>query len=182
MIEVITGPMYSGKTEELIRRLTRSKIGGKKVIAYKPKIDNRYGEEVLASHSGIKIECRQLHEKFEDAMYFPLGYDVVGIDEAQFFSSELLSFVSLLDRVGVKVIVAGLDMTFRKEPFGCIPTLMAVASEVVKLKAVCHVCGDDAMYTQRLVGNKPASFSEPTVVVGAFDTYEARCFHCFETG
>lgn len=182
MIEVITGPMYSGKTEELIRRLTRAQIGGKKVIAYKPKVDTRHGEGIMASHSGIKIECRPLHEKFEDAMFIPLDYDVVGIDEAQFFSDELLAFVQLLDYRGVKVILAGLDLTYRKEPFGSMPILMALASEVMKLKAVCHVCGDDAMYTQRLDGKSPASYDEPTIVVGALETYEARCVHCFEIG
>jgi len=180
MIEVVTGPMYSGKTEELIRRLTRAKIGGKEVIAFKPTIDNRYGEEILASHSGIKIECLSLDLDRDTS--FPMRYDVVGIDEAQFFDHRLIDLVTFLSEWNVKVILAGLDMTYRKEPFGCMPTLMAIAADVIKLKAVCHVCGDDAAYTQRLVQGKPASFDGPTVQIGAFDSYESRCWYCFEKG
>jgi thymidine kinase len=178
MIEVITGPMYSGKTEELIRRLTRAKIGGKSVIAFKPEIDNRYGEEILASHSGIKIDCLPLDLDSS----FTMKYDVVGIDEAQFFDDRLIGFVRFLSSWNVKVIIAGLDMTYRKEPFGSMPTLMAISSDVIKLKAVCQVCGDDAAYTQRVIQGKPASFEGPTIQIGAFDSYEARCYYCWEAG
>lgn len=181
MIEVVTGPMYSGKTEELIRRLTRAKIAGKRVIAYKPKIDDRYGSEVLASHSGIKIVCKpiELAQSIMDNLDF---YDVVGIDEAQFFDFHLLSSIQVLERRDIQVIVAGLDMTYRREPFGCMPYLMAIAQKVIKLSAVCHQCGADAMYTQRLIDGKPASFSGSTILVGAKDSYEARCFYCYEEG
>lgn len=182
MIEVICGPMYSGKTEELIRRLTRAKIAGKKVIAYKPKLDDRFGTEVLASHSGIKIICKPIEIPQSIMGNHPNDYDVVGIDEAQFFDFHLLSSIQVLDNHGIQVIVAGLDMTYRKEPFGCMPYLMAIASKVIKLSAVCHTCGDDAMYTQRLLDGKPASFSGETILVGALDSYEARCFYCFEEG
>lgn len=181
MIEVVTGPMYSGKTEELIRRLTRAKIAEKKVVAIKPKIDTRHPEIVLASHSGIKIDCWSIDLDFDIAP-FPMAYDVVGIDEAQFFNAHILKFVSYLANEGVKVIIAGLDMTYRKEPFGYMPFLMAMAAKVIKLSAVCHVCGDDAMYTQRLLDGRPAPFSGDTIQVGALDSYEARCYHCFEEG
>ena len=187
MIEVITGPMYSGKTEELIRRLTRAKIGGKSVIAFKPDIDTRHPEEVMASHSGIEIACRTLAPDLwsnqTDRSAFSFEYDVYGIDEAQFFNPKIVSLAKGLSDMGRKVIIAGLDMTFRQEPFGSMPELMAIASDVQKLKAVCHMCGNDAMYTQRLVDDgRPASFYEKTIVVGALDRYEARCYDCFEAG
>lgn len=181
MIEVICGPMYSGKTEELIRRLTRAKIANKKVVAYKPKIDNRFGSEVLASHSGIKIVCKPI-EIPQSILYNLVDYDVIGIDEAQFFDFHLLSSIQILAQHGIQVIVAGLDMTYRKEPFGCMPFLLAIAEKVIKLSAVCHVCGDDAIYTQRLMDGKPAPFTGETIQVGAQDSYEARCFNCFEEG
>ena len=179
MIEVITGPMYSGKTEELIRRLTRAKIAGRKVMAYKPLIDNRYGSEVLASHSGIKIDCQPVAAA---AFIGPNGFDVIGIDEAQFFDYLLIDTIEYLANNGIQVIVAGLDMTYRKEPFGCMPHLMAIAKSVDKLSAVCHVCGEDAHYTQRLIDGKPAPFSGETILVGAQDSYEARCWYCYEEG
>lgn len=182
MIEVICGPMYSGKTEELIRRLTRAKIAEKQVVAIKPRIDTRHPEVVLASHSGIKIDCWSVDLDLADIASFPMRYDVVGIDEAQFFDKNILDFVSFLANEGVKVIVAGLDMTYRKEPFGYMPFLMAMAAKVIKLSAVCHTCGDDAMYTQRLLDGKPAPFAGETILVGALDSYEARCYFCFEEG
>jgi thymidine kinase len=173
--------MFSGKTEELIRQLTRAKIAGKRVVAFKPNIDTRYGQEILASHSGIKIDCRTLDASLDNEMVIPTYFDVVGFDEAQFFSSKLIGLIGILQDQNVKVLVAGLDMTYRREPFGPMPILMAVAEEVSKLKAVCHVCGEDAAYTQRLIDGIPASFSGPTVEIGALDKYEARCYYCYET-
>lgn len=183
MIEVISGPMYSGKTEELIRRLTRAKIANRSVIAFKPEIDSRYGLEVMASHSGIKIDCVPIEYARSIVDAIQVGsYDVIGIDEAQFFDYEIYETVLFLSDKGIKVIVAGLDMDYRREPFGCMPHLLAVACDVQKLSAVCNVCGEDACYTQRLTDGQPASFSGPTIQVGAKESYEARCWHCYESG
>ena len=181
MIEVIAGPMYSGKTEELIRRLTRAKIGRKRVIAYKPAIDDRYKSDSLASHSGSEIECSPIHIGLH---HFVIRDDVdlIAFDEVQFFDPIIIEYAQEIASHNVKVVLAGLDMTYRREPFGPMPILMAIAAEVTKLKAVCHVCGADAAYTQRLVGDRPAPFDGPTIQVGAFESYEARCWYCFETG
>jgi thymidine kinase len=182
MIEVITGPMYSGKTEELIRRLTRATIAQRKVVALKPRIDTRHPETVLSSHSGIKIDCWSVDTDLLDMLTFPMAYNLVGIDEAQFFDANVVKFVQFLSSRGIKVVIAGLDMTYRREPFGCMPYLMAIARDVTKLSAVCHVCGDDAHYTQRLINGRPAPYSGETILVGALDSYEARCWYCYEEG
>lgn len=182
MIEVITGPMFSGKSEELIRRMRRAEIAGKTTAVIKHKFDDRYDAKdisYVASHSGTKIPCISIHTAREIEEYHE-GWDVLGIDEAQFFEAELCRVVRKLADHGTLVVVAGLDMTFRREPFGPMPTIMAVADRVDKLNAVCHVCGDDAGYTQRLIDGQPASYEEPTVVVGALESYQARCRWCFE--
>lgn len=178
MIEVIAGPMYSGKTEELIRRLTRARLGRKRVAVYKPTLDDRYGLQTISSHSGSEMVCESVHPELR--MFTCQDVEVVGFDEAQFFDPVLIKYVQELADDNIKVILAGLDMTYRKEPFGPMPTLLALAANVTKLKAVCHVCGDDAAYTQRLLNGRPASFNGPTIQVGAFESYEARCFYCFE--
>lgn len=177
-LEVITGPMFSGKTEELIRRLRREQIGQKNVILFKPAIDTRYGEDVK-THDGISFPATVC----EDSLFSREGKfkDVIGIDEVQFFDpKEALADILWLTENDYKVIVSGLDMTYRQEPFGIVPELMAYADSVTKLNAVCHKCGNDAIYTQRLVNGKPASFKGDTIVVGGLDTYEARCRGCFE--
>lgn len=185
-LEVITGPMFSGKTEELLRRISREEIAGRKVIIFKPRIDTRYSESKVKSHNGAEKYCfvvddsYKIHElltnSFEDV-------DVVGIDEAQFFDSVLVDVVVTASYNNKKVIISGLDKDFSLENFGSIPRLMVLADRVDKLTAVCNKCGsDDASFTQRLVGGKPANFDGPTILVGGTESYEARCRDCFEEG
>lgn len=177
-LEVICGPMFSGKTEELIRRLRREQIGQKSVILFKPSIDTRYGEDVT-THNGVSFAASVC----EDSLFSREGKfkEVIGIDEVQFFDpKEALNDILWLANNDYKVIVSGLDMTYRQEPFGIVPELMAYADSVTKLSAVCHKCGADAIYTQRLIDGKPASFSGDTIVVGGLEVYEARCRGCFE--
>jgi thymidine kinase len=174
-VEVIVGSMFSGKTDELIRRLRRATIARQKVIVFKPVIDFRYGEDRVTSHAGndfaaIPIrEAAEILEKLED------DTTVVAIDEAQFFNPEIASIVMRMADRGLRVIVAGLDTDFRGEPFGAIPTLMAQAEQVDKLHAICMVCGEEATRTQRLVNGRPARYDDPVVIIGASELYEARC-------
>jgi thymidine kinase len=174
-IEVVCGSMFSGKTDELIRRLVRATIAKQKVQVFKPAIDIRYAVEKVASHTGSTFDATPV-EKAAD-IYSKLEKDttVVGIDEAQFFDPEIVSISQTLAGRGVRVLVAGLDMDFRGEPFGAMPSLMAEAEDVLKLHAICMVCGGDASRTQRLVNGKPARYDEPIVIVGASELYEARC-------
>jgi thymidine kinase len=176
-IEVITGPMFSGKSEELIRRLKRARIARQRVTCYKPDIDLRYHRTSIASHGS------QTHEAFTvtnvehlKAALFPQlnEIDVIGIDEAQFFDPAIIPLTVELVHLGKRIILAGLDTTFAAEPFGPIPDLMAIADEVTKLSAVCMVCGQPAIHTQRL------GQSQQLVVVGAAGLYEARCRTHFE--
>ena len=178
-LEVITGPMYAGKSEELIRRLNRYKIGNKKVFVIGPDIDNRYGEGKIFSHNGNAFECTVI-PTIGEAVEIPDDTDVIAFDEAQFFESRWLlgSIYDCLDN-GFTVIAAGLDMDFRRQPFGAMPSLLAMAKDVTKLTAVCQVCGEDAIYTQRLVDDKPAPYEGETVIVGGKEQYEARCEKCW---
>lgn len=168
-IEVIAGCMFSGKTEELIRRVNRARIARQKVQVFKPSIDNRYSKTDVASHSDVRCQSTPIHKISE---LIPLVDDdtrVVGIDEAQFFDEAILSVSERLAKRGIRVVCAGLDLDFRGQPFGPMPQLLAVAEHVVKLTAVCTVCGNPATRTQRLTE------VEEQVVVGAKDSYEARC-------
>jgi thymidine kinase len=174
-VEVICGSMFCGKTDELIRRLRRATIARQKVQVFKPAIDNRYEVMKVASHAGSVFEAtpirnaRQILEKIESTT------TVVGIDEAQFLDEEIISIVDKLAKDGIRVIVAGLDLNFKGEPFGSMPILMARAEQVDKLQAICMVCGEPASRTQRLVNGKPARFDDPVIIVGASEMYEARC-------
>jgi thymidine kinase len=172
VLEVITGPMFSGKSEELIRRLKRARIARQRVACYKPDIDLRYHRTSIASHSQQTHEAETVAnvERLREALYPQLdAIDVVGIDEVQFFSPDILPFVVELIALGKRVLMAGLDTTFTAEPFGPVPALMAIADKVTKLSAVCMVCGQAAIHTQRL------GQSQELVVVGAAGLYEARC-------
>lgn len=176
-IEVITGPMFSGKSEELIRRLKRARIARQRVACYKPDIDLRYHRTAIASHSSQTHDATTVAtvEDLKATLFPQLGeIDVVGIDEAQFFDTRLIPLSVELVHLGKRVIMAGLDTTFNAEPFGPIPALMAIADEVTKLSAVCMVCGQPAIHTQRL------GQSQELVVVGAAGVYEARCRAHFE--
>ena len=176
-IEVITGPMFSGKSEELIRRLKLARIARQRVACYKPDIDLRYHRTAIASHSLQTHEaCTVANvERLREELYPVLAeVDVIGIDEAQFFDDGVIALAVELVHLGKRLVVAGLDTTFAAEPFGPIPALMAIADEVLKLSAVCMICGAPAIHTQRL------GSSQELVVVGAAGLYEARCRAHFE--
>jgi thymidine kinase len=180
-LEVVCGPMFSGKSEEMIRRLRRAEIAGQRVILLKPRIDDRYDVADVVSHAGVRMSavpvdgCTELVARARTA-------DVVGLDEVQFFEAAVVEAALTLVDGGARVIVAGLDQDFRREPFGPLPALLARAEFVDKLQAVCHRCGGPATTTQRLVDGRPAPYSGETIVVGALDTYEARCRDCHEPG
>lgn len=174
-IEVVCGSMFSGKTDELIRRLRRAVIARQKVQVFKPSIDVRYAIEKVTSHAGADFEAIPVRNSDEIAGKLDADTTVVGVDEAQFFDDGIVEVTRQLAERGIRVIVAGLDTDFRAEPFGPIPTLMAVAEQVDKIQAICMVCGEPASRTQRLLDGKPARYDEPIVIVGASELYEARC-------
>lgn len=174
-IEVITGSMFCGKTDELIRRLRRATIARQKVQVFKPKIDNRYNAEKVTSHAGSEYDAIPVEYSKEILDLLEPITTVVGIDEAQFFDKQIVEIVQTLADQGMRVIVAGLDTDFRAEPFGQMPILMAKAETVDKLHAICMICGEAASRTQRLVNGKPAYYDDPVVIVGASEMYEARC-------
>jgi len=174
-IEVICGSMFSGKTDELIRRLVRAIIAKQKVQVFKPAIDVRYAVEKVASHTGSTFDAIPVQKAAEIRAKLDKDTTVVGIDEAQFFDAEVVTVAQGLAARGVRVLIAGLDTDFRGEPFGPMPILMAEAEHVSKLHAICMVCGDEASRTQRLVNGQPARYDDPVVIVGASELYEARC-------
>lgn len=174
-IEVICGSMFCGKTDELIRRLRRATIARQKVMVFKPAIDNRYDETKVASHAGSSFEAEPISNSKDILNKVNEDTTVVAIDEAQFFDEEIVPVVQWLADHGIRVIVAGLDQNFKGEPFGCMPTLMALAERVDKLQAICMVCGEPASRTQRLVNGSPARYDDPIIIVGAAEMYEARC-------
>jgi thymidine kinase len=174
-IEVICGSMFSGKTDELIRRLRRARIARQKVQVFKPALDTRYVLSKVTSHAGTDFDATPVRGAGEIAAQLESGTTVVAIDEAQFFDDEILPVVQHLADDGMRVLIAGLDTDFRGEPFGPMPTLMAQAEVIDKLHAICMVCGEPATRTQRLINGKPARYHDPVVVVGASEMYEARC-------
>lgn len=174
-VEVICGSMFCGKTEELIRRLRRARIAKQKVQVFKPVIDNRYDHKKVTSHSGIDVDANPVQHSQDVLNGVDKDTTVVGVDEVQFFDEGIVEVVEQLAEQGLRVIVTGLDMDFRGEPFGCMPQLMSRAEKVDKLQAICMVCGGSASRTQRLVDGEPAHYEEPIVVVGAQEMYEARC-------
>lgn len=179
-IEVVTGCMFSGKTEELLRRLRRAEIAGQEVAAFKPSVDDRYGEETVGSHDGRQWEATVVDpdEGVWEVADELDGEDVVAIDEANFFSDELVAVCEHLADRDRRVVVSGLDQTFRGEPFEPVPELISLAEYVDKYRAICAVCGEPATRTQRLIDGDPAHVDEPTVLVGAEESYEARCRNC----
>jgi len=174
-IEVICGSMFSGKTDELIRRLIRATIAKQKVQVFKPAIDVRYAVEKVTSHAGSNYDAIPVERAANIREKLDTDTTVVGIDEAQFFDPEIVQVAQELAARGIRVLVAGLDMDFRGEPFGPMPLILAKAERVDKLHAICMVCGDEASRTQRLVNGKPAKYNDPVVIVGASELYEARC-------
>jgi thymidine kinase len=173
-IEVVVGPMFSGKSEELIRRLRRAEYGKQRVQIFKPVIDQRFGKSGIVSHSGLEIASELVSTGSEILEKVAPRTEVIGIDEAQFLGESVIEACEKLADVGKRVIVAGLDTDFMGRPFEPIPRLLAVAEEITKLLAICMRCGNPAMHTQRLVA------SAELIVVGAGGMYEARCRRCFE--
>ncbi|MBU1014435.1 MAG: thymidine kinase [Bacteroidetes bacterium] len=171
-IEVICGSMFSGKTEELIRRLNRAKIAKQRVEIFKPEVDKRYDEKNVVSHDANAVQCTPVQTAAQILLY-DIDVDVVAIDEAQFFDMELVNVANVLADRGFRVIVAGLDMDFRGVPFGPIPGLMATAEYVTKVHAICMTCGNLAQYSHRTIKN------ESLVVLGEKESYEPLCRSCF---
>ena len=178
-IEVVCGPMFCGKSEELIRRLRRSTIARYAVVCVKPSIDDRHGADDVISHAGSRVTARAISDPRE-LLELRGEADVIGIDEAQFFDARLVGVCEDLAASGLSVICAGLDRDYRGLPFGPMPELLSIADRVTKLQAVCVQCGGDATLSQRLVDGAPAPFDDATVVVGGAERYEARCRVCFE--
>ncbi len=177
-IEVICGGMYSGKSEELIRRIRRAQIAKQKVQVFKHSLDTRYGRDYVISHTGLKIEAILVSNSTEIEKMVEKDTQVVAIEEGQFFDMGLIKVCQKLADQGKRVIVAGLDQDFRGEPFGPMPYLLAIAEYVDKLHAICMKCGNLASRTQRIVNGKPAYYDDPIILVGAFEVYEARCRRC----
>jgi thymidine kinase len=173
-IEVIAGPMFSGKSEELIRRLRRAEIARQRVQIFKPGIDQRYSDDHIVSHSDLKIQSEGVRDAAELEKRLDWRTEVIGVDEAQFLGEGMVDLVVRMGDMGKRVIIAGLDTDYLGRPFHPMPELLAVADEIVKVLAICMQCGNPAKHTQRLIA------SEELVVVGAAGMYEARCRRCFE--
>ena len=179
-IEVISGCMFAGKTEELIRRIKTLEFAKKNVLVFKPAIDNRYSNTKVVSHAGSSVESIVVPDARSILDFVKDDTDVIAIDEIQFFDEDVLLVCDYLAKKGKRVMCAGLDTDFRAEPFGVMPRLITDAEFVTKLTAVCMKCGAPATRTQRLVNGKPAQYSDPIIMVGAAEAYEARCRHCHE--
>ncbi len=180
-IELICGSMFSGKTEELLRRVRRSEIARCRIQIFKPQIDHRYGRERVASHNGIFRNDAIILENATSLLdLVELDTDVVAIDEIQFCDRAIADVCQELADRGIRVIAAGLDQDFRGEPFGPMPLLMALSERVDKLHAICVRCGASASRTQRLINGEPARYDEPVIYVGGSESYEARCRACHE--
>ncbi|KYH13007.1 thymidine kinase [Staphylococcus kloosii] len=174
-IECITGSMFSGKSEELIRRLRRGLYAKQKVVVFKPAIDDRYHKDKIVSHNGNAIEAFNISTASEILRHDLTDVGIIGIDEVQFFEDEVVKIAEHLASQGHRVITAGLDMDFRGRPFRPIPELLSVSEIVTKLQAVCAVCGASSSRTQRLIDGNPAKIDDPIILVGANESYEPRC-------
>lgn len=179
-VELVCGSMFSGKTEELIRRIKRAEIAKQRIQVFSHRLDTRYGESQVASHSGANWQSIPVQAADHIIDKLDSQATVVAIDEAQFFDWKISEVVNKLADRGIRVIVAGLDTDFRGEPFGPMPLLMAQAEHVDKLSAICVVCGEPASRTQRLIDGHPAKYDDPVILVGASEVYEARCRHCHQ--
>lgn len=177
-LEVVVGPMFSGKSEEMIRRINRARIAKQKVQVFKHCIDDRYAIDHVVSHNGMKVEAIKVLYASDILEYIDEDAIVIAIDEVQFFGEDIVDVCVRLADEGKRVIVGGLDQDFKAEPFGCTPELMAAAEFVDKIQAICIKCGNPATRTQRLIDGKPASYDDPIILVGATESYEARCRKC----
>ncbi len=179
-IEVICGPMFAGKTEELLRRVRRLEYAKKKVVLFKPQIDDRYEKAYVVSHNHNKALCVAISKAEEMLEFVSDDTDAVVIDEFQFLGDEAVDVILHFARMGKRVIMSGLDKDFRGEPFTNMPRILAYADEVTKLTAICVKCGNPATCTQRIINGKPANYNDPQILVGASENYEARCSSCHE--
>ncbi len=180
-LEVVSGVMFSGKSEELIRRVRRAIIARRTVQVFKSHLDARYGGVyAVSSHDGTVVEAEPVQHAMEIMERLRPDTEMVAIDEAQFLDAGIVSVANALADRGVRVVLAGTDSDFRGEPFGAMPQLMAAAEIVDKLHAICVVCGGPATRNQRLVNGRPAVYDSPTIMVGGSESYEARCRHCHE--
>lgn len=179
-IEVISGCMFAGKTEELIRRVKVLEFARQEIKVFKPTIDNRFSNTKVVSHAGSSVESIVVDRAIEILDYIDEKTQVVAIDEVQFFDDQIKELCDYLAKRGLRVMVAGLDTDFRGEPFGIMPELITTAEFVTKLTAVCNVCGAPATRTQRIINGYPAKYNDPIIQVGASESYEARCRHCHE--
>lgn len=172
--------MFSGKTEELIRRVRRAQIAQQRVQVFKHVLDDRYAVQSITSHNGARLEAVPIAHSAEILLQVGPATEVVAVDEAQFLDDGIAAVASALAGRGARIILAGLDTDFRGEPFGPMPTLLALAEEVTKLQAICMVCGAPASRTQRLINGQPAHYTDPIILIGARETYEARCRRCHQ--
>lgn len=179
-IEVICGPMFAGKTEELIRRVRRLEYAKKKVILFKPDIDDRYEKAYIVSHNHNKALSVAIKKAEEMLDFVKDDTDAVVIDEFQFLDDNAVDLIIYFKRKGIRVILSGLDKDFKGEPFGNMPKALALADSITKLTAICVKCGKEANCTQRIIDGKPASYNDPLILVGATESYEARCDNCHE--
>ena len=177
-LTVVCGSMYAGKSEELIRRARRALYAKKKVQVFKPAIDSRYDEQMVVTHMGVKHEAVPVASVSDLVKQIDCDTDYVCIEEVQFFDPSIVDIAVELADSGIEVVCAGLDQDFRRQPFGPMPQLLAVADDVVKLRAICIQCGRTASHTQRIIDGKPAGWDDPIVLIGATESYEARCRHC----
>ena len=178
-LEVICGSMFSGKSEELIRRIRRAEIAQQKVTVFKHRVDDRMSIEYIHTHNGDKCKAIAIDNPKNMELFVNDEVKVVGIDEVQFFAQEAVPHILSMVESGKRVIAAGLDLDFRGVPFGIMPSLMALADSIAKLNAVCIICGGDAHYSQRLINGRTAKFNDPVILVGSQDSYQARCRDCY---
>ena len=177
-IEVITGPMFAGKTEELLRRVKRLEYAKKNIVVFKPLMDNRFSQSEVVSHNNNRTKSVNISFASQIFDFIDHETDVVAIDEVQFLDSEAAGIIEYLATQKIRVIVSGLDKDFRGEPFSFMPRLLSLAEYVTKLTAICVKCGRPATRTQRIVNGKPARYIDPIVLIGAEESYEARCREC----
>lgn len=179
-LEVICGPMFAGKSEEIIRRVRRIEYAKKKILCFKPAIDDRYSADEIVSHNHNKTKSIVINHSSEIYQYISQDLYAIVIDEVQFLDNGIINVCTSLANQGIRVIVGGLDLDFRGEPFSVMPELLARAENVTKLTAICVKCGENATRTQRIVDGRPAFFEDPVVMVGAKEKYEPRCRLCHE--
>jgi thymidine kinase len=177
-IEAIVGPMYSGKTEELIKRCKRMEYSGKKYQIFKPSIDTRYSTDEIVTHNKVHMPCQSVNHGSDIKRYIKDDTQAIVLDEIQFFDPSLIKALKELSEQGYRIIVAGLDTDFRGEPFGVASQILALADKVDKLTAICLCCGKEATRTQRIIDGKPAFYNDPTILVGEKESYQPRCRDC----